>query len=86
MKLIDKLTAIGDAIRTKTGGTEELTLDQMVEQIAGFSGGGTSGNTSMFASTASGRIPEFEKGTALSIFVLNDLNFESNAVGALQEE
>lgn len=29
MALTDKLTAIGDAIREKTGGTEKITLDQM---------------------------------------------------------
>jgi hypothetical protein len=40
MALTDKLIAIADAIRGKTGGTEELTLDQMVMEIAGISGGG----------------------------------------------
>ena len=39
MALTDKLTAIADAIRGKTGGTEELTLDQMATEIAGISGG-----------------------------------------------
>lgn len=33
MALIDKLTALGDAIRNKTGKTKKLTLDQMVEEI-----------------------------------------------------
>ena len=33
MALIDKLTALGDAIRSKTGKTEKLTLDQMIEEI-----------------------------------------------------
>lgn len=40
MALIDKLTAIADAVRTKTGGTELLTLDQMAAAIGGISGGG----------------------------------------------
>ena len=40
MALTDKLTAIADAIRGKTGGTEELTLDQMAVEIEGISGGG----------------------------------------------
>ena len=40
MALTDKLTAIGDAIRTKTGGTDLLTLDQMATEIANISGGG----------------------------------------------
>lgn len=40
MALTDKLTAIGDAIRGKTGGTEPLTLDQMATEIANISSGG----------------------------------------------
>lgn len=40
MALTDKLTAIGDAIREKTGSTAKLTLDQMVDEIEGISGGG----------------------------------------------
>lgn len=38
MALIDKLTAIADAIRAKTGGTEQLTLDQMAIEILNISG------------------------------------------------
>jgi hypothetical protein len=48
MALTDKLKAIGNAIRAKTGGTEELTLDQMVTEIEGIeggSGGGSDGST-----------------------------------------
>lgn len=41
MALIDKLTAIAAAIRTKTGGTDALTLDQMVTEIEGIEVGGT---------------------------------------------
>ena len=42
MALIEKLNAIGDAIRAKTGGTEKLTLDQMPTEIASIvtTGGG----------------------------------------------
>ena len=40
MALTDKLTAIADAIRSKTGSTEELTLDAMVAAIAGIEAGG----------------------------------------------
>lgn len=39
MALTDKLTAVADAIRAKTGGAARLTLDQMVAEIAGISGG-----------------------------------------------
>lgn len=42
MALIDKLNAIGDAIREKTGKTDKLTLDEMPNEIASIvSGGGT---------------------------------------------
>ena len=40
MALINKLTAIADAIRGKTGGTDPLTLDQMATEIAGIEAGG----------------------------------------------
>lgn len=40
MALTDKLTAIADAIRGKTGGTDTLTLDQMAEAIAAIEAGG----------------------------------------------
>ena len=41
MALTDKLSAIGNAIREKTGGTDLLTLDQMPAEIANIQGGGT---------------------------------------------
>jgi hypothetical protein len=40
MALTDKLTAIADAIRGKTGKTDGLTLDQMAAEIAGIEAGG----------------------------------------------
>lgn len=40
MALIEKLKAIADAIRGKTGKTEEMTLDQMVTEIEGIATGG----------------------------------------------
>ena len=42
MALTDKLTAIADAVRAKTGGTALLTLDDIVSAISGISGGGGS--------------------------------------------
>lgn len=39
MALTDKLTAIADAVRAKTGGTALLTLDEIVAAIGGISGG-----------------------------------------------
>ena len=43
MALTDKLTAIADAIRGKTGGTDGLTLDAMVSAIVGIEAGGGGG-------------------------------------------
>lgn len=43
-----KLVAIGDAIRSKTGGTTPLTLDQMATEIANISGGGGGGDEKEF--------------------------------------
>lgn len=43
MALTNKLTAIADAIRGKTGKSEEMTLDQMAIEIAGISSGGGGG-------------------------------------------
>lgn len=40
MALIEKLEAIGDAIRAKTGGSSQLSLDDMVTEIGNISGGG----------------------------------------------
>lgn len=40
MALTDKLTAIADAIRGKTGKSEGLTLEQMATEIAGIQAGG----------------------------------------------
>lgn len=41
MALTDKLTAIADALRAKTGGTAQLTLDQIASEISGLSTGGS---------------------------------------------
>lgn len=41
MALIDKLNAIGNAIRAKTGKTQKLTLDEMPAEISSIVGGGT---------------------------------------------
>ena len=51
MALTDKLTAIADAIRGKTGGTEEMTLDQMATEINGIEAGGGDGRVETCAVT-----------------------------------
>lgn len=59
MALTDKLSAIADAIREKTGKTATMTLDQMPTEIASIeSGGGT---------TTSGDIDAFITGTISEI-------------------
>ena len=40
MALTDKLTAIGDAIREKTGKIDLIPLEQMPVEIANIKGGG----------------------------------------------
>ena len=46
MSVVSKLTAIADAIRAKTGGTTEMTLDQMAAAISGIQTGGGGIDTS----------------------------------------
>lgn len=51
MSIYSKMTAIADAIREKTGGTDPLTLDAMAEAIAGIeAGGGSSGGSTLLES------------------------------------
>ena len=45
MALINKLTAIADAIRSKTGTTEPMTLDEMVTAIANITTGSVPSDT-----------------------------------------
>lgn len=52
MALTDKLKAIADAIRAKTGKSDKLTLAEMPEEIAGISGGDTSIEDSLVTRTA----------------------------------
>lgn len=47
MALTNKLTAIADAIRGKTGGTDSLTLDAMAAAIAALETGGVGGGEAM---------------------------------------
>ena len=55
MSVASKLTAIADAIRAKTGGTTEMTLDQMATAISGIQTG-SGGLTVATGSTTSGTI------------------------------
>lgn len=43
-----KLTAIGDAIREKTGSSDKMTLDEMPDKIRAIEGGGSSTSSGLF--------------------------------------
>lgn len=58
MALTDKLTNIAEAIRGKTGKTEEMTLDQMASEIAGIETGG-GGDTTQEDGLVEGTITEY---------------------------
>ena len=58
MAPIDKLTAVAEAIRSKTGKTESMTLEQMATEIAGIQTGDNwigDGNTHIWISLSEGR-------------------------------
>ena len=89
MALIDKLTAIADAIRGKTGKTDGMTLDQMVTEIEGIqTGGGGGDTTALFVEVNNNEITNFTAtdkmyklrpymfygNTALKSVDLSDLN------------
>ena len=54
MALTNKLTAIAEAIRIKTGKTDTMTLEQMVTEISNISVGGGSSETTMSFDSATG--------------------------------
>lgn len=64
MALTDKLTAIADAIREKTGGTEPLTLEQMPTEIAAIETGGGGMSAEAFLAEIQ---PEFRSETMTSV-------------------
>ena len=74
MGLIEKLTAIADAIRGKTGKAAPLTLEQMATEIEGIEAGGIPENARLYY-----------VGNAISQLNMSAVSFESSAVGALQE-
>lgn len=61
MALTDKLSAIGSAIREKTGGTELLTLDAMPVAIQGIQTGG--GELKYIQMATSFSMPKNKNGT-----------------------
>lgn len=69
MALTDKLTAIGDAIRSKTGGSDLLTLDEMPQEIQSIqTGGGTITDTELADSILDGSITSYSSSDLTSIW------------------
>ena len=64
MALTDKLTAIADAIRDKTGGTDALTLDEMPGEIEAIQ---TGGDTSIEDSLVEGTLSSYSNTRVTSI-------------------
>ena len=68
MALTDKLSAIADAIRDKTGKTDGLTLDQMPNEISNIqSGGGGGGDRTMEDGLVARTLTEYINNTVTSI-------------------
>lgn len=66
MALTDKLTAIGNAIRSKTGSSGLLTLDEMPQEIQSIQTGG-SGDTALVDSILSGTITSYSSDNVVSL-------------------
>lgn len=92
MSVNEKLTAVADAIREKTGGTDALTLDGMAEAIAAIKAGGGAnmamGEVTLTSNTTVGNSPstgyEIEHGLGetpnLVIFFFNDASLYRNCL------
>lgn len=78
----EELVAIADAIRDKNKTSDTYAPADMAQAILAIETGGSSSSGNIFSSTASGRIPEYEKGIATSVFAPAGL-FTSTATGAV---
>lgn len=67
MALTEKLIAIADAIRDKTGGTEGMTLDEMPTQIAGIETGGGENRFDYQSSVPSFQNAVFESDAEITV-------------------
>ena len=73
MALTDKLSAIGSAIREKTGGTELLTLDAMPVAIQGIQAGG--GELKTIVASQS-----YNYSSSMTSFTIQNNNFPESGV------
>lgn len=79
MALTDKLTAIANAIRTKTGKTDSLTLDQMPSEIESISGGSSAPESDpreVYGGTRPAewlRLPDYDKVEQNTMYLLVEL-------------
>ena len=86
MALTDKLTAIANAIRGKTGKEDSLTLEQMVTEIEGIEAGGSAPNgTNVTFGNVDGVPVEREEAYAILSVNLNELGRITQAVAGKSE-
>ena len=68
MALTDKLTAIANAIRSKTGGSDLLTLDEMPQEIQSIqTGGGGDADTALADSIIDGTITSYSSDSLTEV-------------------
>lgn len=81
MSVNEKMTAIADAIRAKTGGTDTLTLDAMATEIESIESGGDSTDT--LVEYLCGNYTDIvdEKTTALPTYIFAYSNMLTSYVG-----
>ena len=71
MALTDKLTAIADAIRSKTGTTESMTLDEMITAISNITTGSVPSDTITLSDGTELPKPTLKEGCNYAIIFKN---------------
>lgn len=86
MSINSKMTAIADAIRDKTGKTEEMTLDQMATEIAAIETGGGNSSFSLTLTADGTNAQSFIDAVCLALDVKNGFYAKGSAENSNQEE